>query len=697
MTGLDLESFLLLLRADLGTWAVMGLTGLGLAILVWLGWGSRRVLRRCLVISLAAHLGMVLYGSTVPAVLWAVNPDHRRIDDQNHIREIRVLPFADQARAVGISTNIARKSGKSASNSATLELVQGPLGLADSVLRVGQNDNIRARPTIPLVLPTFRESAPTSTAMPDRPLPPAEARPLAPLPNSPTVTAANLQPIKPAPIDEPARDPATAPPARDTTNRSPRDFVLRSDRRLRPDRSGPTEATRADQLPPKTESVGGDAGLITGAIPRTASSGTSATELAAVTDRPATRSIAEIPRVYQPRLDPERFTNAQRLGASTDSEQAVDRALDWLARHQDREDGRWNGGIARYDDGSPVKKDHDFSAHCPAGDVCHGECAYWEADTALTGLALLTFLGAGQTHIDGRHAETVAAGLRYLTAAQKRDGDLRGQSRVVGMYCHAMATLALCEAFALTGDERLRAPAERAIAFLARARAKDGLAWRYAPGAPIGDTSILGWVVLCLKSAKEIGVPIPEEGSVRTGALGWLDMISAGDSRGLARYQPSESPNPTMTAEAWVCRQFLGAGVAGPASDEAAAYLLGHESDRGSTNYYYWYYATLALYQHGGPPWTRWNSRIRDRVVSLQKTKGHAAGSWDPDSSIYGSKGGRIYSTTLAALTLEVYYRYLRLYNDPTIPIDDELAGPATPATRAPAEGTTRRINPEDQ
>ena len=68
MTGLDLETFLLLLRADLGAWATLGVAGVGLALLVWSSWGSRRVLRRCLVLSLAAHLGLVIYGSTVPAV-----------------------------------------------------------------------------------------------------------------------------------------------------------------------------------------------------------------------------------------------------------------------------------------------------------------------------------------------------------------------------------------------------------------------------------------------------------------------------------------------------------------------------------------------------------------------------------------------------------------------------------------------------
>src|SRR5262249_46186526 len=171
------------------------------------------------------------------------------------------------------------------------------------------------------------------------------------------------------------------------------------------------------------------------------------------------------------------------------------------------------------------------------GEICAGECFYWEADTATTGLALLAYLGAGYTHTEGKYAPVVERGLAYLLTVQKPNGDLRGQSEAVGMYCHAMASLALCEALALTGDPRLREPVERAVKWVVQARAVDGKAWRYAPGAPSGDTSILGWVILLWKSAQVVGIDVPSD--VRSGVLTWLNEVADGRAGGLAMYRPT--------------------------------------------------------------------------------------------------------------------------------------------------------------
>src|SRR5262245_18525155 len=95
--------------------------------------------------------------------------------------------------------------------------------------------------------------------------------------------------------------------------------------------------------------------------------------------------------------------------------------------------------------------------------------------------------------------------------------------------------------------------------------------------------------------------------------------------------------------------------------------------------------------QHGGEAWTRWNAEVRDQVVRRQVVSGHQAGSWAPDDSIYGAKGGRIYCTALATLTLGVYYRFLRLYDDPKLPPSATSRLPDDPPSTAirPRSGRT--------
>jgi len=695
--GLDLESFLLLMRADLGAWALLGLGTLVLGLMAWLSWGSRRALRKCLALSVVAHAGVLLYGSTVPSVFRALGSVARDSARGQHIRQIRVSPVATKGEP---PTSNRVESGAvegtdSLANGRLTAAVPSP-DLATEPIRLSEPNPIVMRSEAsasheaPILAPagfSTEPSLPVTRAIPAGVLPPS---PGAPEPR-PRESATSAGPPRPATVGAPAATELAQlvpePVMVKEEGASGRSAISSPAAPLLAPAELRREAVREQgkiDLPsrPRSESLGRPIPLVR-AMPGGNNRAGPSPALADLAGPVSGGNLSEVPRFYRSRLDANRTVLAQRSGASTASEQAVERALDWLARHQDA-DGRWDGGTARYEDGTAVQGDDDFTVHCPPGQTCFGECAYWEADTALTGLALLTYLGAGYTHKDGKFATTVGNGLDFLLAQQKPDGDLRGPSKAVGMYCHAMATLALCEAYALSLDDRLREPAERAVSFLVRGRARDGQAWRYEPSAPVGDTSILGWVVMALKSAREVGLRVPDQTGVGRGMLLWLDRVATGQDRGLARYQPPDPVTATMTAEAWVCRQFLGVGGPGASSTEAAAYLMQHESDKGDTNYYYWYYGTLAMYQHGGQPWTRWNGRIRDRVVKLQRSTGHQSGSWDPDDSMYGAKGGRIYCTTLAALTLEVYYRYLRLYDKPNLPADAKVGDEAGPALEAP-------------
>jgi hypothetical protein len=165
---------------------------------------------------------------------------------------------------------------------------------------------------------------------------------------------------------------------------------------------------------------------------------------------------------------------------------------------------------------------------------------------------------------------------------------------------------------------------------------------------------------MALQSARAAGLDVPAETFELAGHF--LDTVeSAGGAR--YAYQRGRSPSPAMSAEALLCRIYLGWDLQTPGLLEGAQLLvLEDPPDRRRWNIYYWYYATQTLHHCGGQPWETWNEQIRDLLVSTQRRRGHAAGSWDPQGPHSGA-GGRIYMTALAVCCLEVYYRHLPIFH----------------------------------
>ncbi len=360
---------------------------------------------------------------------------------------------------------------------------------------------------------------------------------------------------------------------------------------------------------------------------------------------PAPPGPGELPKLYQARTAPDRQQWAAQHGATEQTEKAVQAALAWLAANQEP-DGRWDA--ARHGAGREL---------FVGGRDRQGSGA--QAHTATTGLALLAFLGRGYTHQQGQYQKTLAQGLDYLLRNQAPDGHLGGQADFYAfMYCHGIATLALSEAYGMTQDVRLREPLRQAITYSLAAQHPEQGGWRYRPREP-GDTSQLGWQLMALKSAELAGLGIPH--AAKQGAWRFLQSVSSGRQGGLAAYRALETPSPAMTAEALLCRLFLGQPPTDPACQEAAQYLLQHLPGQSEANLYYWYYGTLAMFQMGGPYWKSWNEALQKTLLPRQQTTGPLAGSWNPDTR-WDNYGGRVYATALSALCLEVYYRYLPLY-----------------------------------
>lgn len=351
----------------------------------------------------------------------------------------------------------------------------------------------------------------------------------------------------------------------------------------------------------------------------------------------------------------QRAVLARRGGGNELSERSVDLGLEWIAQHQ-ADEGNWS---------------LDAFELAPQ---CQGRCTGQGhlSDTAATALALLPFLGAGETQHRGHYQAHVERGLTWLVNHQVKHGNLAGAG-VGRMYAHAQGTLVLCEALAMTGDSYLREPAQAAVKYLVKAQHRRG-GWRYEPGQP-GDVSVTGWALMALRSARLAGIEVPGYIWARSGRF--LDAAETDSLGSQYSYMPKMQATSVMTAEALLCRQYAGWRPNRPAMRKGLDQLLDQFPPlRDDPNIYYWYYGTQLMHHAGGEHWRRWNYLMRDILVESQETAGHQRGSWAPVGP-FTRVGGRLYMTSLALCTLEVYYRHMPLYQEQAV---EEIAAGGEPA-----------------
>ena len=318
----------------------------------------------------------------------------------------------------------------------------------------------------------------------------------------------------------------------------------------------------------------------------------------------------------------------KQMGGSDGTEKAIGFAIEWLSRNQEK-DGRWD-----------ARK--------------HG--ANQDYDVGATGLALLCYYGWGVRHDrKGPYQKDVIKGINWLLKQQKSNGGLavRGQ-----MYAHAIATIALCEAYGLTKDPKIKPVAQRAIAYTIAAQHPALGGWRYSPGQQ-PDTSVTGWQFMALHSARMAGLKVPEKSFEL--ARRWLGSMSGGKDGGLYGYQEPSKISRAMVPTGMFCRQLDLVSPDDPRMLEGASFMRRYPMREVNPDLYYVYYATLALYQHQGPVWDEWNKRLKTVLPQIQRKDGPESGSWDLSSKM-AKDGGRVISTTLATLSLEVYYRFLPMY-----------------------------------
>jgi hypothetical protein len=355
---------------------------------------------------------------------------------------------------------------------------------------------------------------------------------------------------------------------------------------------------------------------------------------------------------------PNGFRARSKPGGERGSTDVIDAALVWFRDHQSP-DGRWDA-----DDW----QDNCKKGRCSGPGHNKGDSRF---DVGVSSLAILAYLGHGQTHRHGIFKRTISRGLDWLKKQQQADGSI-GFHAGEEIYNHAIATMAFCEAFAMTRDSRLKKNAQRALNFCIKAQ-NPGQGWRYGVKPGDNDTSVTGWMVLALKAGRTAKLNVPD--SAFEGAQSWFKRVtgSNGDAGyisagGGSSYIPSQKGKfeevPCMTAVSVLCRIFTGEKRSNSQIKKGASLLLKsmpkRRSEHRSTNFYYWYYASYALFQVGGQKWTKWKDPMFDTVMSYSRDKGCERGSFDPVSE-WSIAGGRVYATAINALTLEVINRYARI------------------------------------
>lgn len=332
-------------------------------------------------------------------------------------------------------------------------------------------------------------------------------------------------------------------------------------------------------------------------------------------------------------------SDAQQDPPGADQEEAVrpqDEALAWLVRHQ-AEDGRWDvdGWQARC--GARPCDD----APLPAGAELR--------DVGLTATVTLAFVSCGHTQRFGRFKEAVARALGWLRARQVEDGSVVGEvPHAHALDDHALATVALCETYALSRDFTLRRHAGRALAACLAAQEPDG-GWAHGASGAEGLARTARFV-LALKTGKTCGLDVPQAAFERAHA--WLSSrMVVHDLLRLGAHDPLRC---TATRAA-LARLFCGERRSTP--DLRAAFGALRDGARHDGACEAWAGTWLAM-QLGGAAWRAWDRPVKDALLARTERDGCAGGSWAPGASC--GVGGRVEATALAAMTLNLWRCYPR-------------------------------------
>jgi len=281
----------------------------------------------------------------------------------------------------------------------------------------------------------------------------------------------------------------------------------------------------------------------------------------------------------------------------------------------------------------------------------------WENQPAHSGLALLCFLAYGATPLDETFGETVQKSMQWLCNNMPDGKQFGGRA-----YSHGIATYAIAEAYGMTHIPFLKDAMENGIDVIVKGQQPGGgYNYRYQKGER-WDVSVAGWQYQALKAAYVSGTSNPGVYPAITKSKQFLKNTAYRNYQ--FAYSGGKWNHPNMTGVGVVCLQLLGdpncKEVSGGMQTIMGKRLDGYRWENAPKCLYGWYYDTQAAFQYGmvnRGAWSQWQKKFEPTLVSNQ----HQEGYWLVKSG-HGNGAdlkGKVFSTTLCCLQLEVYYRYL--------------------------------------
>jgi hypothetical protein len=311
-----------------------------------------------------------------------------------------------------------------------------------------------------------------------------------------------------------------------------------------------------------------------------------------------------------------------------EAEQAIERGLAYLVKNQSRA-GSWSARTG-YGGGYPA------------------------AMTALAGLALMA---AGNTPTEGRYAVNVRRAVDYCVGCANRNGLIARTDQAASrpMYGHGFSMLFLSEAYGAEHDpelqRRIRRVLERAVRLTSRSQSRDG-GWLYTPDANGDEGSVTITQIQALRSARNAGIKVPKSTIDR--AVEYIAKCANADGGISYSLRSRGSSRPAITAAAVATLYNAGEydhPVALKSLDYLKKHLAGGKSSRlwAGHAFYTLLYASQAMYLSSDENWRGFFPERRDSLLEQQKDDG----SW------MGDHVGEVYGTAVALLVLQLPYSYL--------------------------------------